>query len=291
MTLETVIGAALVAVVLRDIFHTLFHPSGLGTIARAVFAGVWRATRPAWRRGVGAELAGPASLVAVVATWTGGIVVGFALVYRPALESFTLSHGRPPEADLGTALYVSTVAVSTLGLGDVVPTTGPMRAVVVVQALVGFLLLTAAISWVLQLYPALTRRRTLARSLHVLHTTRYDAQLGELPDPSDVVLLDGLREKIATALLDFEQYGESYFFREAGRETALAATLPVAVVLADRARAAEADPACRAAGERLARELDALRAQLDTFVGRGAGPDDAILRYARDHEHEPVTAV
>jgi hypothetical protein len=60
------------------------------------------------------------------------------------------------------ALYLSTVAMSTLGFGDIVPVDGWLRLVVPVQALVGFLLLTAAVSWVLQVYPAPARRRVLA---------------------------------------------------------------------------------------------------------------------------------
>lgn len=35
--LLTVAGALLVLLALRDIFHTLWHPSGFGTLARLVF--------------------------------------------------------------------------------------------------------------------------------------------------------------------------------------------------------------------------------------------------------------
>ena len=285
-TLETTAGILLVGLVLRDIFHTLFHPSGFGTIARSTFVSVWRGTRFAWRRGRGSELAGPAALVLVIALWALGVVGGFALVYHPRLESFTVGPGHRAATTFGTALYVSTVAVSTLGLGDVVPVDGPMRTAIVLEALIGFLLLTAAISWVLQLYPALTRRRVLARSLHTLHRTRYTDLLRAGSGPSDAVLLDGLRQQLATGAVDLEQYRESYYFRESKRETALAATLPVARAVADCACAPSSHFECRRAGRRLRAELDTFQHQVADVIGASAD-DDPIGAYAADHEHRP----
>ena len=61
------------------------------------------------------------------------------------------------------ALSIALVTVATLGFGDILPADPVLRVVAPVQALVGFVLLTAAISWVLQVYPPLGRRRALAR--------------------------------------------------------------------------------------------------------------------------------
>jgi hypothetical protein len=44
----TGVGVVVVLAALPDIFHTLWHPSGRGGLARKVLAAVWRAGRP-WR--------------------------------------------------------------------------------------------------------------------------------------------------------------------------------------------------------------------------------------------------
>src|SRR5687767_15328056 len=65
----TGVGVAVVLAALRDIFHTLWHPSGRGGLARKVLAAVWRAGRP--RRGHHRVrlLAGPLAMVVVVVAW------------------------------------------------------------------------------------------------------------------------------------------------------------------------------------------------------------------------------
>jgi hypothetical protein len=81
----TAVGAAVVLIGLRDIFHTLWHPSGRGGLSRWVMATVWRAGRAARRRGRTDLLAGPLGMVAVVLGWVVLMVLGWALVYWPHL--------------------------------------------------------------------------------------------------------------------------------------------------------------------------------------------------------------
>lgn len=159
----TALGALLVLVALRDIFRTLWHPRGFGPVGRAIFHLIWSLMRrtPRLRR---SELAGPLATVVTAVAWTGLVVLGFALVYLPRLpEGFSMDPSRP--SDLLSAIYLSMVAVATLGLGDVLPTDGLLQVLVPAEALVGFVLFTPVISWVLQLCPALARRRSFARQL------------------------------------------------------------------------------------------------------------------------------
>jgi len=77
-----VAGALLVAVVVRDVFHTLFHPIGHGSIAPQVMKFVWwllRLFRPDRRI---ASLTGPLGIALVVLTWGAIAVLGWAMVYR-----------------------------------------------------------------------------------------------------------------------------------------------------------------------------------------------------------------
>ncbi len=43
--LATAAGAALVLLVLHDIFHTLGHPEGQGSLSRLVLSTIWRLSR------------------------------------------------------------------------------------------------------------------------------------------------------------------------------------------------------------------------------------------------------
>ncbi|MFF8942469.1 potassium channel family protein [Streptomyces sp. NPDC014864] len=62
----------------------------------------------------------------------------------------------------GRSVYLSLVTVATLGLGDIAPSADWLRIVAPLEAMVGFVLLTATVSWILGIYPALARRRALA---------------------------------------------------------------------------------------------------------------------------------
>ena len=63
---------------------------------------------------------------------------------------------------------ISLVTISTLGFGDVHPATDWLRIVNPLEALFGFALLTVVVAWMLQVYPALSRRRVIALHLSAL---------------------------------------------------------------------------------------------------------------------------
>jgi hypothetical protein len=158
----TVFGILLVTVVVRDVFHTLFHPVGHGSIAPQVMKLVWRLLRlfPSGRRI--ASLTGPLGIAMVVLTWGLTAVLGWMLIYFAQMpDGFSYGSELNPadRNNLLDSLYLSLVTVATLGFGDIVPTSTSLRVAVPLEALFGFMLLTAAVSWVLQIYPALHRRR------------------------------------------------------------------------------------------------------------------------------------
>lgn len=78
------------------------------------------------------------------------------------------------------------------------------------QTLLGFALLTAVISWLLQVYPALGRRRALARQLSIMAATGTVDFVREGQANVVVQLLQGLVDHLSTAPVDLVQYGESY---------------------------------------------------------------------------------
>jgi hypothetical protein len=91
----TALGVALLALALRDIFETLFHPLGRGVVGGHIVRGVSRSARRLAARVPGLlNLAGPLAYIAVLASWTLMLVVGWALIFLPHLpEGFSFDPG------------------------------------------------------------------------------------------------------------------------------------------------------------------------------------------------------
>ncbi len=171
-----VLGYALIAAIVWEVFNDLFHPGGTGAISdwigREFFNGFKRVPRML-------TLAGPAALITVIALWITGLVVGFALVYLHAYPAdFRTSTGTVPPASskVLAVLYFSFETLITLGYGDVVPQGKVARFAAGVEGLIGFGLLTASVSAIVLLYPALSRMRLLARG--VSHIVDAEKQTG-----------------------------------------------------------------------------------------------------------------
>ncbi|HET9676963.1 MAG TPA: potassium channel family protein, partial [Solirubrobacterales bacterium] len=149
----TVLGVLLIALALRDIFDVLFHPLGRGMIARRVVQGVAAVARRAPRRsGTLGLLVGPLSYIAVIGTWAGLLVIGWALVFLPHMpQGFHFDTGLDPAAHAGflDAIYVSLVNLTSLGYGDISPAAAGLRLLGPIETMFGLGLLTASISWLL----------------------------------------------------------------------------------------------------------------------------------------------
>jgi voltage-gated potassium channel Kch len=282
------VGAAVVLATLRDIFHTLWHPSGRGGVGRKVLASLWRAGRPRRLHGRVRALAGPLVMVVVVVVWVALIVLGWTLIYWPHLvDGFFISESLEQSTRGGflDALYVSMVTVATLGFGDIVPTEEWLRIAVPVQALLGFVLLTAAVTWVLQIYPALTRRRALAMRLSLLRRADALRVFAEEDVPMAANLLEDLAAELVRARVDLSQYAETYYFRDGEDSASLAATIGTAVQLANAADRSPR-PDMRFAGRLLDAALADFAQLLDEQFLRVGGPPEAVLvAYAADHGH------
>lgn len=288
------VGVLLVATALRDIFHTLWHPSGFGTICRRLFDLVWRASKVLSPAGRAGDLAGPFGMLAVAGAWTALIVVGWALVYLPHMpDGFYFSSSLRPgsSSDLVAAIYVSLVGLATLGFGDIVPAGPVLRVVAPLQALVGFVLLTAAISWVLQIYPALNRRRALARRLTILSSTDAVDVVATGEASIATQLLDSVAEGVTLMEMDLMQFGETYYFREKEPALSLAAAVSFVPVLAAAGRAA-ASSEVRQSAAVLDAAADGLAHRLrDVYLGTRGTTQEVFEALAADHRQRPLEPI
>ena len=178
-------------------------------------------------------------MVLVVLVWVALIVLGWTLIYWPHLgDGFFISESlqQTTRGGLLDALYLSMVTLATLGFGDIVPTAEWLRIAVPLQAMLGFVLLTAVVTWVLQVYPALTRRRALAIRLSLLRRADAVRTLAEEDVPMAANLLEDLAGEVVQSRVDLTQYAETYYFRDGEESASLPANIAMAVELA---RAAE----------------------------------------------------
>lgn len=285
--LVTALGGLLVLLALRDIFHTLWHPSGRGALSEWLMRSVWRRGRAGGRLG---GLVGPLGMAAVVLVWVLLVVVGWALVYAPHLPSGFVFGAGLDEAGRGgpvDALYLSLVTLATLGFGDVVPSAAWLRIVVPVQGLVGFTLITAAVAWVVQVYPALTRRRALAVRLALLRRSGAEALVRAPDSRLAPVLLTSLAGELVQIRVDVTQYAETYYFRDEDADAALPAVLGVAAELARTARDSTSTD-LRFAGGLLASAVGDLVRILDAnFLRRGGSVPELVAAYAAEHGYGP----
>ncbi|SFF77455.1 potassium channel family protein [Blastococcus tunisiensis] len=290
--LITGVGAVLVLVALRDIFHTIWHPSGRGDLSHLVMRGLWRLGQRRRDRGTAGVLTGPIALALVIGMWLVLLIGGGALVYVPHLpESFQYQSGLDvsERSVVLDAIYASTVTLATLGFGDIVPTAGWLRAVVPVQGLIGFALLTGSVTWVLQVYPALTRRRALAVRLAQLRTvSAFDL----VQDPHSTLaapLLESLAGALVQARVDVTQYSETFYFRDGDEEAALPAMLSVASTLCAAGHEAPRNDV-RLAATLLSTAIDDFARVLDRqFLGVGGSTGEILAAYARAHNYADRT--
>jgi len=282
--LYTALGVGLVLFGLNDVFHNLLYPSGRGTLSHWVLQLVWWLSRRTGHRF--GSLAGPFGVMAVIVLWTLLQAAGWALVFYPHVpENYLYSEGLDAArySNLAEAFYISLVTLGTLGFGDVVPSGPWLRFVAPVEALIGFALLTAALSWFGQIYPALAERRALAARLRALRGVDYASHVAELDPASATRTLERLADDITGAHVALVQNAETYYFREVREDASLAVSVPYALEISRRAQDS-ASREIRLSGAMLSTAAeDFARLLQEQFHGSGETPEEAFTAYAADH--------
>jgi voltage-gated potassium channel Kch len=281
----TLLGVALIALALRDIFEVLFHPLGRGMIARQVVRSISAVARRL-ARGTRTVplLAGPLSYIAVVATWAALLAVGWALVILPQLpEGFTFDSGLDPAEHSGfiDALYVSLVNLTSLGYGDISPGSSLMRVLGPIETMFGLGLLTASISWLISIYTSISRRDSLAHEVHLAREA--EDRLGERLADADPDLLERMLASFTTQLIvtrrDLIHFPITHYFRTEDEERALSGLLPFLSSLVEEASEASRPHALKVRAEMLRMAIDDFAATLRTRLRMPGETTDATLEH------------
>ncbi|WP_332760368.1 potassium channel family protein [Pseudarthrobacter sp.] len=281
--LWTVLGAVLILLMVADVFHTLLYPHGSGPVCRTIMRGFWLLSR---LRGRASTIAAPLAMAAVIGAWAGLAVMGWALLYLPHLpDGFVYESGVPQRGDFVEAVYISMVTLSTVGYGEIVAGHPLLRLVTASQAVTGFGLLTATVSWILQTYPALSRRRALAHRLNLFRDAAGPEGASSLDPRHAAGLLESLAGNVASVSIDLLSFHETYYFHEVEQRGSLPATVTYAQQLASEAQASE-NKELRFAGRMLDAALEDLAAVLRGKFGHPGTTSSAVFdSYALHHRH------
>ena len=172
------------------------------------------------------------------------------------------------------------------------PTTGLFRVLAPLKTQMGFGLLTAGLTWVLQIYPALTRRTSLAQQVEVLHDAELESGMDVVeahPETAEQVFRE-LAAQVLTVRGDLQQFYGTYFLHSTDERSSLAAALPYLARLAESGAGPDQPPRVRLASTVLRRSLDHFAATVGPrFIGLNSAPTEGVLEaYARDHFRRPL---
>ena len=239
--LLTLAGIVLIALTLRDVFETLFHPLGRGRIGHWVAKGTAGAVGALLPRRPGRALAGPAAFVAVLGFWTALLAVGWALVFLPYMPGgYSYPDGVDPAAHDGffDALYVSMVNLTSLGYGDITPEASGLRLLGPLETMFGLGLVTASISWLLMIYGVIGRRDAFAHEVEL--SKQAEERLGQKLADADPALLERMLTSFAEQLIvmrrDLIHFPITDHFHPEEDDPALGELLPFLRRLAEEGR-------------------------------------------------------
>ncbi|MFE7845621.1 ion channel [Microbacterium sp. NPDC057407] len=274
---STVVGVVMIVVALNDVFHTLLRPASTGRLTTLVFRSVWGLSRG--RRTL-LVVGGPLTVLLTIMVWIVLLAFGWALVYLPHVPDGFSYSGVDPEQyhPFLESLTFSLVALTTLGLGDVVPAEPLIRLLSPLEALTGFVLLSGAVSWFMQLYPALARRRALAIELTSMHAAGMTTLPPAVTSGVAASVVSSVARAIAELTADLVQNTEIFYFAEKDERLSAARAVGYAMELRDAAACAE-DADVRLAGAVLAETLDELgRVLTDQYPHVTGDSTDEVLR-------------
>ncbi len=276
-------GVLILAFTFNQIFQDLFHPTQSGALSEWIGRTTFRLFR---RRPSTLSIAGPLTLVIVILLWATLQAVGFALLYWASFPwaFHFLSHPANGTGGFWTVLYFSVQVMTTLGLGDLLPTAAWLRILVSIQALVGFALLTASVSSIVLIYPPLSRMRTLARFTETLLEASKRTGI-EVVSPDAQDLLNGLAVNVIQARVDFIHFPILYYFHADRRRSSLARALPNLLCFAEQGLKRDTSEQVRLASATLQTALEDLAQVLSNrFVHLEPNdPAEVFRAYAEDH--------
>jgi len=280
--LVTVVGAALIMAGLADVFKTLFHPALHGAMSDRIARMVWKVCRAAAdRHPKTLTFAGPIALIFIIADWVLLNFIGFGLIYFPHIK-----------VGFWGAMVNSLEALSTLAEGSNAGISW-LRVLSGVEAIIGFTIFTASISWLLSIYPIIESRRSVAHTATLLHEAEKETGVDLIREASQEAstTMFSLAQELAVLRNQMAQFPITHYFYVGEAKTVLAGILPYLADLADRTVNPAAPKNLRIPGTMLGGAVSDFLCFIAQFVLGQPSTDrtEIMAAYARDQMCEPVS--
>ncbi len=206
--IAVIFGVALIVIVLADAFETVVFPRRVTRkirLVRLFYRMTWwlwtapvRALFGGRRRENYLSYYGPLSLPLLLGFWALVLITGFALLYWASGNAIKTPEGM---VTFGACLYFSGTTFFTLGLGDIVPLTASARALIVLEAGMGFGFLAVVISYLPALNQSFSRRE--------VNISLLDARAGSPPSALEILrrhVRDHAAGSLAQLLHEWERW-------------------------------------------------------------------------------------
>jgi len=202
-----IIGIAFITIALWDAFETVVLPRRVTRrirLARLFYRYTWRFWSALChsffsRRHLENYLSfyGPLSLLLLLAVWAAILVVGFGFLYWAPGNAIRTAQG---DINFTTCVYFSGTSFFTLGSSDVIPRTLFARALMVIEAGLGFGFLAVVISYLPALNQSFSRRES--------NISLLDARAGSPPTATEILRrnISDTSETLRQLLYEWERW-------------------------------------------------------------------------------------
>jgi hypothetical protein len=201
-------GVVCLFVAMLDAFQTIILPrraTGRFRLTRIFFLFTWQPwvffvqrLRDLRKRESAFSYYGPMSLIFLLIMWAAAMTIGFGLIYYALGSPFNDTAQAP---GFRSDLYFSGTTIITLGLGDVLPHSGPVRLVVILESGTGLGLLAVVMGYFPVLYAAFSRREVTISLL--------DARAGSPPTAAELLRrhsYEGGENALSLLLVEWERW-------------------------------------------------------------------------------------
>src|SRR5699024_2093721 len=170
-----IIGFIVVFLIISDFFYTTLSFNGAGYINRKLataISSVFLFIRKYTKNRKIFKFSGLSQILLSIISWIGLLLLGFFLILLSSHSSVLYSTSRLP-AGVINKLYFGSSVIASLGTGEFIPGDELWQLITLFFLLTGFIFITTAVSYLLNLNSAVIHKRSLALSI---------SNIGETPE-------------------------------------------------------------------------------------------------------------